>query len=67
MLPPTGDHAIQDLVDFYHRWPELREEAVSVAETCKLEGGQREILGWMIKVIDRVGPADLAKENRDVE
>lgn len=50
---------IEDLVDFFGRWPRMRQEAVNLREDPKLAPEQATMLEWMIFVIDRVGPADL--------
>lgn len=50
---------IEDLVDFYRCWPELRGEMLKLQNTTHLTAEQAPILEWMIFVVDRVGPADL--------
>ena len=44
---------INDLLDFYDRWPSLRGSMQALSES------QRETLSWLILLADRVGPADL--------
>lgn len=56
----TFQSEIEDLVDFYNRWPVLRKEAQAVLEISDLTSAQASVLSWMIFVVDRVGPADLA-------
>lgn len=55
-IPTRG---IEDLVDFFNHWPEVRGDAVTLRNDKKLTPDQAEILNWMIFIIDRVGPADL--------
>lgn len=50
---------IEDLVDFFGRWPNTRRKALNLLESPELDSEQANILKWMIFVIDRVGPADL--------
>lgn len=54
----ASDDSIEDLVDFYRRWPDLREEATKLQRAPFLTTEQASILNWMVLVIDRVGPAD---------
>ena len=61
--PSHGD--IEDLVDFYNRWPELRPVAMRVQKDNRLGPGERDILNWMILMIDRVGPADLTQDKEE--
>lgn len=59
---PDPQRQIEDLVDFYKRWPGLRDDI------CKLRAGemvtadQAAIVRWMVFMMDRVGPADLEPE-----
>lgn len=53
---------IEDLVDFFGRWPNTRQTAVKMLEDPKLDPEQATVLEWMIFVIDRVGPADLGSQ-----
>jgi hypothetical protein len=59
---PDPQREIEDLVDFYDRWPELRDDI------CKLRAGemvtadQAAIVRWMVFMVDRVGPSDLEPE-----
>jgi hypothetical protein len=48
----------EDLIDFYRRWPELRGVAISLSEKTDLSAMQRDLVQWMIKLLDRVGPMD---------
>jgi hypothetical protein len=48
----------EDLIDFYRRWPELRGVAISLSEKTDLSAMQRNLVQWMIKLLDRVGPMD---------
>lgn len=68
-MPQSNDEtAIEDLVDFYQRWPELRCQALEIQSEPQLSQSKRDLMEWMIMVIDRVGPADLEpiKENTSV-
>lgn len=59
MPKPENKIVIEDLVDFYKRWPELRQEALAIQNAPRLAADKKALLEWMIMVIDRVGPADL--------
>jgi hypothetical protein len=50
---------INDLLDFYDRWPSLRGSMQALSEDHSLSESQRETLSWLILLADRVGPADL--------
>lgn len=59
MAMPQEFEPIEDLVDFYNRWPKLRSVASQMSEFSDFSEHEKRILEWMIVVIDRVGPADL--------
>ena len=54
--------AIENLVDFYRCWPELRAAAVHLKNKKTLDPEDVDVLDWMIRIVDRVGPSDLEKE-----
>ncbi len=56
--------AIEGLVEFYEHWHTLRTQAVALSKSTALTEEQAIMIEWMIRVIDRVGPADLL-ENGD--
>lgn len=62
MMTCQAGGSIEDLVDFYKRWPDLRSDAESILEQKTLEPRQRVVLEWMLMVVDRVGPADFQDE-----
>lgn len=62
MLAKTTQSPIEDLVDFYRQWPDLRPGAETLAARQDLTADEREILCWMIRIVDRVGPSDLSEE-----
>lgn len=62
MLATTKDRKIHDLVDFYRHWPEMRAQAQSLQARQDISDDQQEVLEWMIRVVDRVGPSDLSEE-----
>ncbi|SDN81936.1 hypothetical protein SAMN05216196_102213 [Lutimaribacter pacificus] len=62
MLATMKDRKINDLVDFYRHWPEVRAQAQNLQARRDIGDDQREILKWMIRVVDRVGPSDLSEE-----
>ncbi len=53
---------IQDLADFYSRWPNLRDRAEQVIESSSLNADQREVVLWLKHLADRVGPQDIADD-----
>lgn len=55
----TSQDDIEDLVDFYQRWPDLRTTAMILSRDGRLDPKERTILQWMVRVVDRVGPVDL--------
>lgn len=52
--------SINDAVDFYRQWPSLRLRVHDIIDAPQNDADQAEILNWMIKIIDRIGPNDLA-------
>jgi hypothetical protein len=54
--------SIEDLFDFYRRWPDLRPRMVRLVAATWLEAEERTILGAMIDLVDRVGPSDLSQD-----
>lgn len=62
MLAKATPRSIEDLVDFYKHWPAMRDRANALVERPDMGRDEREILKWMIRVIDRVGPSDLSEE-----
>ncbi|CAH1665865.1 conserved hypothetical protein [Hyphomicrobiales bacterium] len=50
----------RDLADFYLRWPEFRIVASEIAERETLSRTEREVMTWLLRLADRVGPRDLA-------
>ena len=62
MLALAKERKIEDLVDFYRLWPELRLHAKALGERTDIGAENQEVLKWMIRVIDRVGPSDLSEE-----
>lgn len=61
MRNQMAEPAIEDLVDFYKCWPKLRPDAVKLKENNALADKDVDILDWMIRVVDRVGPVDLER------
>ncbi len=53
---------ISDAVDFYRQWPRLRTNAEQLLETRSLDDDDAEVLRWMIKVVDMVGPHDVKRD-----
>ncbi|QEL23733.1 hypothetical protein FQV39_14930 [Bosea sp. F3-2] len=54
LVPP------RDLADFYLRWPEFRIVATEIAERETLSATEQEVMKWLLRLADRVGPRDLA-------
>jgi hypothetical protein len=50
---------VRDVADFHSRWPEFRPVALSLAQSTRLTTAEADTLGWMIAVLDRIGPKDL--------
>ncbi len=48
-----------DLVDFHLRWPEFRFIAARLAERDGIAPIDREVISWLLRLADRVGPRDL--------
>lgn len=53
---------ITDAVDFYRQWPRLRPRAEHILNTHDLARDDAEVLRWMIKMVDMVGPHDIKRE-----
>lgn len=56
---PKSGERIEDLVDFYQQWADLRDVAMNMSRDGRLDQKERVILQWMVRVVDRVGPVDL--------
>ena len=52
------DPTIRDVADFYSRWREFRPTMREALHQGNLSSAQAETLGWMIDLIDRIGPRD---------
>lgn len=50
---------VADLIDFYSRWSELRVVAVDLLKKPDLSNTEKTIIGWLIKLADRVGRRDI--------
>lgn len=50
---------LDDLLEFYNQWPDLRVKMVAVLDGSTLTPEQQSILRSMIHLVDCVGPADL--------
>ena len=50
---------VQDVADFYMRWPSLRVHMASILDRSDLREEEREVLTWLQVLADRIGPADL--------
>jgi hypothetical protein len=49
----------RDLADFFLRWASFRPVALAVATSHSLAANERDVVGWLIKLADRVGDRDL--------
>lgn len=49
----------RDLSDFHLRWPEFRAIAARVAERRCMSASEREVMTWLLRLADRVGPRDI--------
>jgi len=56
---------IQDLADFYTRWPSLRGIVDKVIACETLTEEEREVVVWLKRLADRVGPQDIAESGDD--
>ena len=50
---------LDDLVEFYNQWPDLRAKVIDILDGPALQQHEKSILRSMIHVVDCVGPADL--------
>ena len=50
---------VRDLADFHLRWREFRPGMIDLARSRDLTPVQRETLGWLVQLADRVGGRDL--------
>jgi hypothetical protein len=60
----SGLGSIRDLADFYLRWSEFRPAALEALDHPTLSSEQHLILSWLVMLADRIGPCDLAVDNR---
>ena len=51
---------VEDLFDFYRRWPDLRPQMVRLVQSDRLSPAERTILSAMLDLVDRVGPTDIS-------
>lgn len=65
MNRPGARIEIDSIMEFYRRWPGLRKHPEALLACAHLSAEQREVLDWMIRVVDRVGPADLREDDRN--
>jgi hypothetical protein len=49
----------RDLIEFYRRWSEFRPFATRLASRSELSASEREVLGWLILLADRISDHDL--------
>lgn len=56
---------IQDLADFYTRWPSQRGIVDRVIAHPHLSDEEREVVVWLKRLADRVGPQDIAGSDED--
>lgn len=56
---------ISDLADFYTRWPSFRGIVDEVIACDGLSPDEREVVVWLKRLADRVGPQDLAGSDDD--
>jgi len=65
-MPPSEPRfSIDDVVEFYSRWPELRKRVLELAQAEKTGPADGEVLNWMVLIIDRIGPNDLKQGGSD--
>lgn len=53
---------IADAVDFYNRWPSLRKRAEELVRTRDMTEDDAELLHWMIRMVDMLGPNDIVRD-----
>lgn len=51
---------VRDVADFHLRWQEFRPTALALTEKYNLIGEERDILHWLVQLVDRVGSRDLS-------
>lgn len=60
---PQGNQSpsakVRDVADFHLRWPEFRPLAAGLGQSTRLTLAEADTLGWMIALLDRIGPQDL--------
>ncbi|MEL6550648.1 MAG: hypothetical protein AAFQ54_10435 [Pseudomonadota bacterium] len=56
---------IKDLADFYTRWPSQRSIVDRVIAQPSLSEEEREVVVWLKRLADRVGPLDIADPGDD--
>ena len=53
---------VRDVADFQSRWAEFRPMALEALRSPTLTAEGADTLGWMIEVMDRIGPRDVRDE-----
>lgn len=54
---------VRDVADFHLRWHEFRPIALRLGRTPGLSEAETDTLGWMIELLDRIGPNDLERDD----
>ena len=54
----SNKERLEDLLEFYNQWPDLRAKVVDLLDDPALRNEQKNILRSMMHVVDCVGPAD---------
>ncbi len=57
--PPHAATKVRDVADFHLRWREFRPLALGLGQSARLTVAEADTLGWMIALLDRIGPKDL--------
>jgi hypothetical protein len=48
----------RDLIDFYRRWTDFRDIALTLSQNAALSDLERETMYWTIQLVDRIGERD---------
>lgn len=56
----TGPVAPRDLADFHLRWADFRPSMVELQGSAHLRPEQRDTLGWLIALSDRISDLDIS-------
>lgn len=50
---------IEDVIEFYNCWPSIRNSAIALKKSRKLNSSEKKLVHWMTEIVDRISQRDL--------